>query len=585
MTHFQLIALACLLSIFPINAANNTIYVSPSGNDTNPGTQTAPLSTLEAARDAIRNIRQSNKAKRAEPFTVIVEPGKYQLTRSLALGPKEYNTTWKASKPGSVFITGGPQFSAASATHLTDTEKAKILTPSAADKILRIDLKKAGIRIDLGKIQQRGFAKPYRPLQSELFIDGQALTLARWPNLGKKPIRIGKVLDTGSIPRNQDWSNRGGTFKFNPDRIKRWKNAPDAWISGYFAWGYSDDSVKIKTIDPKKKTLTTVQPSRYGFKTGADFRAFYGFNMLEEIDQPGEYYIDRKSALLYFYPPKNFNPASSQLTLSALRTPLITLDKTTNITLQGFTFENTCGIGVSMDDTTHCKIDSCTLRNIGLVAVVIGNGVEPSKAQFNEFHRSIIHNKATAHILGSINERIYAQPTFERRGGKENAVTNCEIYAIGCGGIHIGGGSFKTLTPAKNRVENCHIHHINRIEKSYRTAINLDGVGQIVRHNLIEDTIQTAIYFHGNNHLIEYNKFVRCMTAGDDQGVIYYGRNPTELGNTIRYNYFQDCARSHHGSHCTNAAVIYADDGACQDRQHKLGLCRKAGVVCLLATH
>jgi len=281
--------------------------------------------------------------------------------------------------------------------------------------------------------------------------------------------------------------------------------------------------------------------------------------MLEEIDQPGEYYINRKEAILYFYPPENFQKSTSELTLSSLRTPMISMVKTNNITLQGFTFEKTCGMGVYMDDTKNCTVHHSTLRNIGLVAVVIGNGVEPTKGQFNEFHQSIKQLKPTPQFLGSINERIYADTSFERRGGSENAVTHCDIYDIGCGGIHIGGGSFKTFTRAKNRVENCHIRRVNRIEKSYRSAVNIDGVGQIVRHNLIEDIPQTAIYFHGNDHLIEYNRFIHCMTFGDDQGVIYYGRNPSELGNTVRYNYFQDCAQ---GSHCSRAAVIYADDGA-----------------------
>jgi len=273
--------------------ATNNIYISPSGKDGNVGKQDAPVATFKGARDTIRNIRQNDKAKRKESFTVIVAPGTYQFTETLELGTKEYNTTWKAAKPNTVFITGGPHFSAKFATPLTDSEKTKIITKEAADKILRIDLKKVGINIDLGKIQQRGFANPYRPMQSELFIDGKAQYLSQWPNKGENHVRIGKVIDPGSIPRNKDWSNRGATFQFTPDRIKQWKDAPEAWISGYFAWGYSDDCVKIDTIDPDKKTIKTVQPSRYGFKSGSGFRAFYGFNMLEEIDQPSEYYIDR----------------------------------------------------------------------------------------------------------------------------------------------------------------------------------------------------------------------------------------------------------------------------------------------------
>lgn len=538
--------------------ADNTFHVSSTGKDANPGSEDAPLATLKAARDAIRNVRQNDMAKRKQDFTVIVHPGSYRLTETLELGPKEYDTTWKASQAGTVIITGGPEFSAKSATPLTDSEKSRILTTGAADKILRIDLRQAGIDIDLGEIRQRGFASPYRPVQSELFIDGKPLHLARWPNQGAASVPIGKVLDSGSIPRKQDYSNRGGTFHYGPDRVSQWTDASDAWIYGYFAHGYSDDSVKIAKIDPAKKTIQTAQPSRYGFMSGKPWRSFFAFNLFEEIDQPGEYFIDRKSKVLYFYPPADFDPATSRLSLSALSTPMVAIEDTRNVKLQGFTFENTRGIGVYMEDTQRCIVDQCTLRNIGLVAVVIGNGVEATEGSFNEFHPSILTRRASKRVLGSINERIYADTGFQRRGGSGNAITNSHIHHIGCGGLHIGGGDFKTLERSKNRVENCHIHHVNRLEKSYRAAVNLDGVGQIVKNNLIEHTLQSAIYFHGNDHLIEYNKFNRCLTYGDDMGVIYYGRNPTELGTTVRYNLFQDCARGHTSS----TPVIYADDGA-----------------------
>ncbi len=545
------------VSCVPSQAAN-TIHVSPAGSDRNSGAADAPLATFEAARDLIRKVRKRSKAWQGKSITVLVQPGTYPLANTLELGSMEHTTLWKAAKPDTVFITGGSNFSAQDASPLTAAEKERIITTEARDKILRIDLKKAGVTCDLGTISQRGFAKAYRPLQAEISIDGKILDLARWPNKGEKHIPITKVIDKGSIPRNGDYSDRGGIIQYGADRVGQWSNAQDAWIYGYFAHGYSDDSVKIKKIDPEKKTLETVQPSRYGFMSGKPWRAFFGFNLFEEIDKPGEYYIDRQARVLYFYPPSGFDAQTSTLSISELSTPMVAIENTKNVTLEGFTFENTRGMGIYMEESHQCVVDSCTLRNIGLLAIVIGNGVEPGKGSLNEFDDSILKRKASPRILGSINERIYADTSFERRGGSENVVVNCHIYDIGCGGLHIGGGSFKTLTPSKNRVENCHIHHVNRVEKTYRSAVNLDGVGQIVRHNLIEDTLQSAIYFHGNDHLIEYNEFNRCLTYGDDMGVIYYGRNPTELGNTVRYNLFQDCARGHTSS----TPIIYADDGA-----------------------
>ncbi len=553
-----LITLAFIFSGSPV-LAENTLHVSIKGKDSNDGSLEAPFASFVAARDAIRQVRQSDVVKRKEPFTVVIHPGTYYFETTFELGEKEYDTTWRAAKNGTVFISGSQDISAKKVTALTEDEKAGIISPEARSEILRVDLSESGVTGDLGILHQRGFALPYRPMQTELSINGKAQRLARWPNVGEPRVPILRVIDAGSIPRNGDYSNRGGKIQFGPDRIKSWREADDAWIYGYFAHGYSDDSVKIKDIDVEKKTIETVQPSRYGFMSGASWRSFYGFNIFAEIDQPGEYYIDRKDRVLYFYPPENFDPDSSTLNFSFMREPLVAIEKTRNVQIIGITFENTGGMGVYLEDTRSCSIDSCTLRNIGLVAVVIGNGVDPLAGSYNEFHETVKTLNETSRVLGSINERIYAYNAFERRGGVDNSVTNCDIYDIGCGGLHIGGGEFKSLKRAKNRVENCHIRRVNRVEKTYRSAINITGVGHIIRNNLIEDTVQSAIYFHGNDHLIENNEFRRCLTYGDDHGVIYYGRNPAELGTVIRHNIFTDCARGH----TSNSPVIYADDGAC----------------------
>ena len=59
------------------------------------------------------------------------------------------------------------------------------------------------------------------------------------------------------------------------------------------------------------------------------------------------------------------------------------------------------------------------------------------------------------------------------------------------------------MTPAGNYVENCRIHDYNRIEKSYRPGIWMDGVGNRICKCDIYDAPSMAILFHGNNHVIE----------------------------------------------------------------------------------
>ena len=51
-------------------------------------------------------------------------------------------------------------------------------------------------------------------------------------------------------------------------------------------------------------------------------------------------------------------------------------------------------------------------------------------------------------------------------------------------------------------MENCRIHDFNRIEKSYRPGVWIDGVGNRVSQCDIYNAPSMAILFHGNNHVL-----------------------------------------------------------------------------------
>jgi hypothetical protein len=47
---------------------------------------------------------------------------------------------------------------------------------------------------------------------------------------------------------------QGRRFEYEAKRIERWKNAEEPWIAGFFCYGFADDAVPIKNVDPDKKT-------------------------------------------------------------------------------------------------------------------------------------------------------------------------------------------------------------------------------------------------------------------------------------------------------------------------------------------
>ena len=65
---------AAILSMGSGCAVGATFYVSPDGDDANPGSVDRPFATLEAARDAIRQMKMADKFP-ADGVTVYLRGG------------------------------------------------------------------------------------------------------------------------------------------------------------------------------------------------------------------------------------------------------------------------------------------------------------------------------------------------------------------------------------------------------------------------------------------------------------------------------------------------------------------------------
>lgn len=516
------------VALFAQTASAAEFHVAATGNDVNPGTADNPFASLEKARDAARAA--------PGPDTVVVH-GIFRLAKTFELNEQDSGTTFKgvdgASLRGSIAIPN------TAVKPVADKAVLDRLLPEAQGKVLEIDLKALGIT-DFGEIGPRGFRRPYLPAPLELFIDDEPLRLAQWPNPGQPGISIGKVLDKGPVTRNGAKPDRGGTFEFKTDRPDRWTQAEDVWITGLFENGYADNTVKVKAFDLAKRTITTVQPHMYGFSSGKPWNRWVALNLLEEIDQPGEFMADKKSGMLYFLPPFDVDLATCRLEASRLQEPLVAIEGATGVAFDGVDIECSRGMGVYIERGANNRIQNGTLRNIGMVAVCIGKGISPDPDYRHAFTGTPVSRQ-----LGSWHEHLYDNVTFNRDAGTGHGILNDTIYNIGAGAISLGGGDRKSLAAAGNFVENCDIHHFNRWDRTYKGAVNIDGVGNRIAHCKLHEAPAVAIYLHGNDHLIEYNEIFNVMTQGDDMGAFYMGRDPTERGNIIRYNYWHDSAQTH----------------------------------------
>lgn len=538
-----------MMLLVSCNPGPTQIFVAPNGSDTSgTGSIDQPFASLERARDEIRSLK--NEGKTDNGIHVNFREGKYYLSETFTLteedsGSEGFPVVYTAYNNEEVVIHGGVSIPVGKKSNAIHTDILSRFQPEVRDEIVEIDLQKEGIT-DYGNMRPVGFSRPFGSTWAELFVNGEPYELARWPN--DSTVKMGKVIDRGSVPRNGDFSNRGGVFHFDTDRPLSWQSHNDIWISGYFGMGWAEDAVELAEIDMDNKTFKTKQASLYGFISGQKFSRWYAYNVLEELDEPGEYYLDRENGKLYFYPAENV----SSIELSILEKPMVSIKGASNIQFKDISFECSRGMGIYMERTQNNRIENCNFQNLGIVGISMGKGIEPFKELLHQGTGEPASEK-----IGSYLQHIYDNTVFNREAGSNNGIVNCTIFNTGAGGIHLSGGDRLTLEPGNNYVENCTIHDFNRIEKSYRAGIDISGVGNRISNCEMYNAPSMAILLHGNDHLIEYNEIHHVCQEVHDQGAIYYGRDPSERGHMVRYNFF------HHLNSIHMTMAVYHDDGAC----------------------
>ena len=542
-----------------------SIYVATNGKATASGSINDPLINLSSAINKAKNVVEVRKGGIAS-VQILLRKGTYPVDRTIELVEGK---TWTSKVPltiapynnEKVILHGGKVLSEGTVNKVTDAAFAGRFLPEVAEKIRQIDLAKAGIE-DIGKLRSTGFAKPFAPAPLELFIDGKACSIARWPNNGY--ILIDKLIDSGSIPRWGDTTRRGGKFTYTgTQRPSRWKDPSKVWLYGFFMWGYADETVPVKNIDTVNQTITTAAPSMYGFGTGKPWRSWYAYNLPEEIDSTGEYYMDEDKKIIYFLPPASFK----DIEVSMLETPVMALEGVSNVSVKNITITCSRGMGIYMERTTGVRIKGCTFSNLGMMAVNMGRGIEP----FADNQHSGSGTPASR-IIGSIVPHVYENSTYDRQAGSDNGIIDCNIFQTGAGGIFLSGGDRLTLEPGNSFVQNCRITDFNRIQKTHRPGIWISGVGNRISNCEIFNAPSLGVLLHGNNHVFEFNNIHHVALNVDDMSAFYYGRDPSEQGSVVRNNYF------HHigGAHKTMA--VYHDDGACGMKVYN-NVFYKAGTV------
>ncbi len=529
------------VSLFLLSSAHALErYVSPQGDDRNPGTLAAPWQTLEGARDAVRIWRQTQPAGASEAVTVWLRSGTYPLVRTFELTKADSGTAaapviFAAYPNEMVRLSGGREVPAARFGPVSAGGALRRLLPESRPHVREVDLRAHGLT-DFGTHRQFGHGLPVVPAPLELFWNDTALPLARYPNTGA--IALGKIIEPGSMPRTGDYSTRGGRFHYTDPRHARWAGVPDVWLQGYFNHGFADDKIRIAAIDPAKQEVTLAAPHLYALGSGQNFNLYVALNLLEELDEPGEWYVDAAAGRLYLWPPGDV--AKARVTVSVLEQALVALDHASFCTLRGLIIENGRALGLSIEGGSDNRIVDCTVRNVGTAGIMLGQG---ARQTFPHVTADDYTGVPVSREVGSFHSHLYLDTVWERDAGERHVIEGCEVYNTGSGGIFLGGGSKKRLEPGRNVVTDCRIHDFNRRNKAGAAGVIVDGCGNRVVHNEIFNADLQGIFVHGNDHVFEFNHVHHVALNSNDASAWYLGRDPSDQGNVVRWNFFHDVGR------------------------------------------
>jgi hypothetical protein len=486
-----LAALLAVIGVVPRAWASNPVtvlYVSTQGNDQWSGTlqgpnnaeTDGPKATIDGARAALRTMLQEHQVA-SGGAVVYIMPGSYPLSQTVQFyaadsGSQGAPIVYKAWEPGTVEITGGKDIT--TWTSVSDPTVEARFSVSARSHIVQADLAALGVT-DVGTRQPIGFFGARVPSVSELFFENEPMTVAQWPN------GAWARTSTNAVPS-------GYSFTYSGGNAASWSSENDVWVHGFFYYDWADFYERVSALNPTTHAVQTQVTPSYGFQPGA---RFVFCNVLEELDTPGEYYLDLKRDKVYFYPPAK--QSNGRTVISTLATPMIRLDSAAHIQFQDLTFRFTRDDALFINGCNDIQVEGCVVSNVGL------HGIE------------------TNNVTNTV-------------------VRSCDISNVGSSGIIMSGGDRTTLTSGGNVIQNCHIATTGRIVMTSEAAIELLGDGTTVANCSIHDIPQAAIRLWGNNHVIADNEIYRTCLESSDAGAFYLGRDFTQQGNVVEKNYFHD---------------------------------------------
>ncbi len=478
------------------------VHVSADAKFAGDGSESAPFKTIEAAKNYLRT--KDHRKKHAE---VLVHGGNYKVDTTIVFtsedsGTEKFPVVYRAAGDGEVQITNSVKLDHMAFEPIKDKATITRLPSEVRDKVGVLSLENYGLDMSMFNVAGRTSNPQQHQMYPYIYLNGKQQEIAKWPNVGlqmiKTVVKQGELQSSGTVGERGEWN-------YENLRPERWLLADQALIRGYLGSEYCMDSVPFGGVKTDEKTIFLGGKSVYGVKPGHRWRIE---NLLEEIDSPGEYFVDYKTQKLYFYPPYKLKE-SDTLEVS-------TYSKT-YVQFSGASYIVFDGIGVSG-----------SVNNYG-IHISNSNNITIRNSTFYNLYRAIYLNGTS----------------------RNNLIEACTIYDINATAVGLqGGGDPETLTPGNNRVSNCHFYNWG-LGTQMQNKVAVD-VGRGGNNKTIGDTVENCIihgqpngqgiFYGGVENVMRYNEIYSLTNDTADMGAIYCGRNLAQPGNVVAYNYIHDFA-------------------------------------------
>lgn len=502
-------------------------HVAPSGSDANCGSAEQPFATVGRARDA---VRAKIAAGLHEDLTVLIRGGVYAQKETLRFGPEDSGTethaiTYAAYPGEKVVLSGGRT--------ITGWQKGpgNVWTTEIPEV-------KAG---------QWCFR--------QLFVNGRRAIRARTPNIDD-PTPWWKI-QTSSIKPHPQNDNAAPVTLSVAHPIKAWTSDGDL---EFIYLNNNDVSRKrVGAIDEHAQTFTLCPPHQWPpASMPGEYQVCYpmpghtGYfeNAPELLDQPGEWYLDRRTGVLSYWPRAGEDLASATVTAPALQNTLLAVAGTAEKPVRNLRFD---GIFVEYVDWPLPPFGFAA--QFGCLQLTAETQFKvywmDAAVQFAYAQGCDFTNGGIAHVGG--------MGLVLDKGATRNTIAGNQIYDLGGGGI--GGGCIRdrasaswTQPPAPGdyqgvRITNNHIHHCGT---DYYGAVGICcGMLQdaTIAHNLLHDLSYSGIVMSGNqipelpfakNNVIAYNHIYNVQQVAVDGAGIYVSVCQASPGSVIRGNVIHD---------------------------------------------